>query len=539
MAGNQDIKNLETRIKELEAELASQKQNEQLLSKVVQQSIYSVAIVDVEGNLIYANPKLLSAYGLDIDNVMDQNWRDFISGDSTLPDHLEEMTETVLIKGETWRNEISDQSVTGEPIWRNSTISPIKASDGTITHILYTSEDITSRKNAEEALRSSEKKFRELVENIDEVFYILDTDGRFTYVSPMMEKLFGYEPSELINTFSSKLIYKNDRPAIIKEFQELGSGVRKPSEYRLVNKTGALRWVISHTRPIFENGKLVELRGLLSDITEQKRSQEIMIQTEKMMSIGGLAGGMAHEINNPLGAILQSLQMIVRRLAPNDPKNIKAAEKYGIDLDKLQAFFEDRHISNFLDGIKASGERAANIVANMLKFTRRSESKLAPTDIADLLERTVEMANSDFDLKNQYDFRNIEIIKEFDPEIPYISCTRIEIEQVVLNLLVNAAQSITEKTDCAQPRIILRTRKEKDYVRIEIEDNGQGMDEAVQRRIFEPFFTTKEEGTGTGLGLSVSYMIITKHHQGHIEVESEPNKGSTFIIQLPLNKTSS
>ena len=272
----------------------------------------------------------------------------------------------------------------------------------------------------------------------------------------------------------------------------------------------------------------------IDDITERVRIEEMMIQSEKMVSVGGLAAGMAHEINNPLGAIMQGAQNIQRRLSPNNEKYTAIAQEYGIDLNKLNRFLEDRNILRFLQGIRSSGERAARIISNMLKFSRRSESKLTYAQLYEVLDRSLEMANSDYDLKKKYDFRNIKIIKQYNMELKSVPCTETELEQVFLNLFRNATQAMTENSVDKTPTITLRTFIDGDMARIEIEDNGPGMDEETRKRIFEPFFTTKPVGTGTGLGLSVSYMIITNNHQGTMAVESELGRGTKFIIRLPL-----
>jgi len=244
---------------------------------------------------------------------------------------------------------------------------------------------------------------------------------------------------------------------------------------------------------------------------------------------------MAHEINNPLGGILQSTQNILRRISPDLPANAQAAAECGISLDAVRAYLEKRNILNFMDGIRISGQKAAEIVQNMLTFSRRSESRMAPVDLADLLNKTVELAAHDYDLKKKYDFRLIEIIRDFPPDFPKVRCAATEIEQVILNLLRNAAHAMSANKDPKTPsRITLRLRKEEDKARIEVKDNGPGMEENIRRRIFEPFFTTKEVGEGTGLGLSVSYFIITSNHKGSMSVESEPGKGSCFVIHLPL-----
>jgi len=157
--------------------------------------------------------------------------------------------------------------------------------------------------------------------------------------------------------------------------------------------------------------------------------------------------------------------------------------------------------------------------------------------MAALLDRAVELAGQDYDLKKNYDFRQIKIEREYDPSLPQVECAANEIEQVILNLLRNAAQAAYGwHGNGLKPVIRLRTSLEGDMARIEVADNGPGMEEDVRKRVFEPFFTTKPVGVGTGLGLSVSYFIVTSNHRGLIEVESSPGKGACFTVRLPLRQ---
>lgn len=149
------------------------------------------------------------------------------------------------------------------------------------------------------------------------------------------------------------------------------------------------------------------------------------------------------------------------------------------------------------------------------------------------------LAENDYDLKKKYDFRQIEIVREYETPSPLTPCEHTKIQQVFFNLLKNGAEAMHAKPQTAgevNPRFTLRVRGESDMLRIEIEDNGADMSDAVRKRVFEPFFTTKEVGVGTGLGLSVSYFIVTENHGGAMAVESSPGKGSTFIIHLPLER---
>lgn len=275
----------------------------------------------------------------------------------------------------------------------------------------------------------------------------------------------------------------------------------------------------------------------IDDVTARMRIEEIMVQTEKMLSVGGLAAGMAHEINNPLGGILQGAQNIMRRIDPTLPANRKAAEESGCDLENLHTYMTSRGIIRFLEGIRESGQRAASIVSNMLEFSRSSDSRWSRVAIPHLVERTLELAANDYDLKKKYDFRHIEIVQDFAPDLPEVLCMPTEIEQVLLNLFKNAAQAMPERGQRADaPRITVRGALEGDRIRLDVADNGPGMVEDVRRRVFEPFYTTKNVGEGTGLGLSVSYFIITTNHGGSFSVQSEPGSGTMFSIRLPLTQ---
>ncbi|WP_296234159.1 sensor histidine kinase [Pseudomonas sp. UBA4617] len=273
----------------------------------------------------------------------------------------------------------------------------------------------------------------------------------------------------------------------------------------------------------------------IDDITQRLSLEEMMVQSEKMLSVGGLAAGMAHEINNPLGAILHNVQNIRRRLSPELPRNLEQAEELGIDLVTVNRYLDSRDVPQLLDGIQQAGARAAKIVTHMLSFSRRSNRQLAPCDLPALIDQAVEIAGNDFDLAIGFDFKGTAIVRQFDPELGPVPCTANELEQVLLNLLKNAAQAIHQRSKPSEPgRIILRTRLNPPWAEIQVEDNGVGMPEGVRKRTFEPFFTTKDIGQGTGLGLSVSYFIITNNHKGQMEVQSTPGQGTCFTLRLPL-----
>lgn len=272
----------------------------------------------------------------------------------------------------------------------------------------------------------------------------------------------------------------------------------------------------------------------VDDITERVNMEEMMAQTEKMLSVGGLAGGMAHELNNPLGGMVQGIQNVQRRLSPDLAKNRSAASRIGITLEQMQQYFSDREINKVLDSIANAGERASMIVNNMLRFTRKSEMTFQLVNMTDLIDETIELAEVDYDLKKKYDFRKITIERKYQKDMRPVNCIPGEIQQVILNLIRNTAQAFASNNHESDHALItLYAKQDSGKFYLEIEDNGPGINEQTKKRIFEPFFTTKAPGEGTGLGLSVSYYIIHDEHHGEMNVESTLGKGTKFSIMIP------
>ncbi|MAR02017.1 MAG: hypothetical protein CMI00_15950 [Oceanospirillaceae bacterium] len=276
-------------------------------------------------------------------------------------------------------------------------------------------------------------------------------------------------------------------------------------------------------------GQMARLVIRIDDVSQRQRMEEIMVQTEKMMTVGGLAAGMAHEINNPLGAILQNLQNIRRRLQPDMPANQRVADNLQLSLESLHQYLTEREVLRFFDHIQDAGERAAAIVANMLQFARNDHSQKRSIRLEELLEETFTIAASDLSLGD--------ISTDIDPQDKQrsIRCVPSEIQQVLLNLLRNAGQALDDMPQSHVAEILLSVQFTADQVIFRVSDNGPGIPADVAAHIFEPFFTTKEVGEGTGLGLSVSYFIVTSHHQGQMVYRPGPGGvGACFEVRLPL-----
>jgi signal transduction histidine kinase len=279
----------------------------------------------------------------------------------------------------------------------------------------------------------------------------------------------------------------------------------------------------------------------VEDVTERLRIERTIAQSEKMMSIGGLAAGVAHEINNPLAGIMQSAQVLENRLNSGLKRNQEIAVECQTDMQTIALYLDKRGIPGLLQGIRSSANQAAKIVSNMLTFSRSNSVIEKPSfemiNLVDLVENTLQLLSSDFDLRQGYDFRRIRLQREFAEALPAVNCEGTLIQQVVFNILKNSAQAFSGYEDGqAEPHICLSLLQAGDSVQLRIADNGPGMSKEVRQRIFEPFYTTKGVGHGTGLGMSVAYFIVTEYHQGSIEVDSEPGRGTTFTICLPIDQ---
>jgi PAS domain S-box-containing protein len=404
------------------------------------------------------------------------------------------------------------------------------------TAVLSVAMDITEQKHAKEEVARMRLYLKNIIDSMPSMLIGVDPWGYITVLNQPAEQAGGASWEAAQGRFFGDVF-----PQLESQFEPVRQAIRLGHPIKTPRMTldvqGELHYADVMVYPLMADGASGAVIRV-DDVTARVRIESMMVQTEKMLSVGGLAAGMAHEINNPLGAILQGSQNIQRRLAPDLPQNRAAAEAVGVDLHQINRYLEARHIPRFLEGIREAGTRAAKIVTDMLSFSRRSESRFSPVDLEELLETVLRLAASDYDLKKKYDFKRIAIERDYDPTLRLLYCDKTEIEQVILNLLKNAAQAMAED-DTPAPTITLRTRRTTDYGLIEVVDNGPGMDEKTLKRVFEPFFTTKDVGVGTGLGLSVSYFIITEQHHGRLAVISKPGQGACFSIHLPLTRETS
>ncbi len=430
-----------------------------------------------------------------------------------------------------------------------------------------------------DALKESELRFRHLSDSVPVLIWVCDAKGRMVYLNTHWSRVTGHAPEQLRHEGWIDLIHPEDRPGHLTAVDD-GLKGRQPFTYeiRLRQEDGHYRWYQESAVPRHSpQGEFLGLIGSATDINARKRAEEILLharsrleaevtrqtaelrdtnerlerekaeqrnliqrlqdaqdqllQSEKMASIGQLAAGVAHEINNPVGYIasnLSTLEEYARNLiqlidlCAEAEGLLPATERERLDRARMQMDFDFMR-QDLIELIRESlqgTDRVKRIVQDLKDFSHVDESEWQLADLHKGLTSTLNVVHNELKYK-------AEVILELG-ELPAINCLAAQINQVFMNLLVNAGQAIEEKGT-----ITIRTGVRDDWVWIEVADTGSGIPAENLSRLFEPFFTTKPVGKGTGLGLSVSYSIVAKHG-GRIEVESEPGQGSVFRIWLPV-----
>ena len=414
-------------------------------------------------------------------------------------------------------------------------------------HFVESFIDISDRKKAEEELKQSEQRYRNLVENISEGMMELDEQGNSTFCNQRMAEILGYDHSEMLQVNNFKLIEPSARGLLEREWQERRQGKVGRYELIFVKKDGARVPLMVFSSPVIdEQGNFKGALVIMSDITEHKMLESQLLQSQKMEAVGQLAAGIAHEINTPtqyvtdniqfLGnsfgsilGILREYEALRGRLQAGEEvaETCSALEARGREID-LEYLLEEVPLA--LSQTREGLNRITKIVRSMKEFAHPGLETKGLLNLNQAIETTVTVA------RNEWKYvAEVETI--FDPDLPSIFCIPGQINQVFLNILVNAAQAIAgeveDKSD-QKGKIEIRTIKKDREVEVRISDTGPGIPSSIRERIFEPFFTTKEPGKGTGQGLSIAHRIIVQNHQGQLSVVSDPGQGTTFIIKLPV-----
>ena len=389
--------------------------------------------------------------------------------------------------------------------------SPVKNEAGEIVAVMEVCLDITRRKQLEESLDRSEKKYHAIFNNIPNPVFVLEME-RLTILdcNHSVTAMYGYSPEELKQRSFLDLFSERDRMIYGQGF----SDAAVLNKVQQIHRSGRILFADIWLRPCEYPGRQV-LLVTTSDITERLETEQQFLQASKMATLGEMATGVAHELNQPLSVIKTAASFLIKKTSRNEP-------------------LEPETLGNMLQKIDTNVDRATRIIVHMRQFARKSEACLDRVRIVEVIERAVDI------FSQQLKVRGIELVWDVEPDLPCVVGDPGRLEQVFINLLLNARDAIEAKgagkeTSSEGRRIVIGVKRNGNYVCVEIADTGIGIPKAIQEKIFEPFFTTKEVGKGTGLGLSISYGIV-KECGGSIQVRSVEGQGATFILCFPVRE---
>ena len=484
---------------------------------------YGTAIADLEGRLLYVNDAFARMHGYTIEEVIGEHLSIFHTA--------EQMKEVDKLNAQMQR----EGSFTAQEAWhtrKDGTVFPALMNGATVCdhngnplYMSVTATDITERKRADDALRASEQRFRDVVLSSSDWIWEVDAEGRYTFTSGRLEAVLGYKPEELLGKTPFDLMPEEEVERIREVFTQLAA--RKDKITDLVNwnvhKDGHLVCLLTNGVPMLDDdGSLLGYRGVDKDITERKRAEEerrkfeAQIQhAQKLESLGVLAGGIAHDFNNLLAGILGNADLALVNLPGASP----AREN--------------------LEEIKSASVRASDLTQQMLAYSGKGQFVIAALDLNKLVEEMVHLLRASISKKAT-------VTLDLATELPPVEGDAGQLQQVVMNLITNASDAIGERAgvivistgilDADQTYLSQGNAgdmlPEGRYVVLEVSDTGCGMDKATRAKIFDPFFSTKF--TGRGLGLA-AVLGIVRGHGGTIKVDSEPGAGTSFTVLFPCS----
>jgi two-component system, cell cycle sensor histidine kinase and response regulator CckA len=483
-----------------------------LMSTQQEVSIDGILVTNEMGKIVSYNNQFVKMWNISpdvIESKIDRLILEAILNKMTEPrESVEKMDYIVTHKNESSWNEITlkDNRIFDHhstPMWGAD-----KKYYGRVWHF----RDITERKNIENALRESEKNYRELINGMNETVWIIDFNGDLVDVNDTAIKTLGYSKEELIRIG----LFEIDS-SLKKEDIKALAGTMPEDELQIFETThkakdGKIIPVEVYSSLIVYQGKK-SILSIARDITERKRAEEAVRQMQKMEGLGTLAGGIAHDFNNILGIILAYNTGIKRY--KDDPKKMELAT----------------------DTITKAVDRGKTLVQQILTFARKTETAFGAVNVNEVVMEIMTMILETFP-------KTLTYAQNFEKGLPYINADRNQLYQALLNLCVNARDAmpnggmLTINTRIVTGADLIVKHPDimdNNYICIEVNDTGEGMSDDVKMRIFEPFFTTKGIGKGTGLGLSVVFGVI-QTHKGFVDVESEVGKGTTFKLYLPALK---
>ena len=447
--------------------------------------------------VIYVNRATTRLTGYSEEELIGKSLR-ILQGPKSDQEAAAEMRRAIR-DGRSCNVEILNYRKDGQQFWNRVRITPLHDMDGTLTHFIGVQTDITKQKEVELALKDSEATLRSIAESSPDYIFQTDLNGNIQFINRTVPDL---NVRDVIGTSVHNYVPEAFHQVVRETYQRVSkTGCPQAYEVQYHTKDGEVRHFEANVGPVLHDGNVVALTTNSRDVTERRREQEYLRHTERLASLGTLAAGIAHEINNPMSAAWAAAEAA---------KKVKGKAGKEPILDEC------------LDAVSDAVQRCQVIIDNVLRFARQEPSEKEPCNLRDLVERAVETTTHFVNTNNS-------LIKTHHEEgLPHPVVNPAEIEQVLVNLIRNSVQAGATTIDVS-------TRCHDDTVCVSVKDNGQGIADSDLPHVFVPFFSS-DESRGTGLGLSICYGIV-EDHDGRIEADSKIGEGATFTIWLPIGKS--
>ncbi|HEY49167.1 MAG TPA: PAS domain S-box protein [Dehalococcoidia bacterium] len=465
------------------------------------------AVFHIKGGVItWCNDRVEDIYGHSGEELLGKSVDFFFPSKDVLRGYISRVSEVMSKKG-FYRGTDKFKRKDGSVVDIEYSLSQIPARDP--IELIAVARDVTERRQMEENLRRSEERFRHLIENSSDVIVIIGGDGTIKYESPSIEHVLGYKPEELISQDGFSFAHPDDMPTVIDIFTRL---IQNPDEpvsvvLRVRHKDGSWRIAEAAAQNLLDDSSVEGIVINFRDITERRQAEEERRKLEReaqvasrLATVGQMASGIAHEINNPLASVIGFSQLLLKRDIPED-------------------------IRHDVEIINNGSQRVSSIVKRLLTFAGQQRLERGFVNINDILTTTLALR------AYQLELDNIDVITQLDPDLPWTVADSGQLQQVFLNLVMNAETEM--RLAHSGGKLSIKTERDGDIIRISFKDDGPGIASENLERIFEPFFSTRDTGEGTGLGLSICHGIVAEHN-GQIYAQSELGKGTTFIVELPL-----
>ncbi|MCB9248290.1 MAG: PAS domain S-box protein [Ignavibacteriales bacterium] len=537
-----EITDLKTQISDLQIEIREQNHRINLYGDIFNSSILSTVITDFSGKIIWVNKAFCNLTGYTFEEVSNKNPKVLKSGKHD--DSFYKNLWKTIKAGNVWQGEITNKKKNGELYHEKIAITPIFDSKNEITHFVATKQDITNQKIKDNDLNELYIKYEELAYIFNQspaigFLWSANDDRTVEFVTENI-KQFGYSPSEFYTqdlTFSD-IIFPADKEKVVNETKEI---IKKGKEkikqhYRIITKKGEIRWVDSYGFVRFEDqNSVTHIQGVLLDVTERKIAEEDakqqleqLMQADKMIALGTLVSGVAHEINNPNNFVLLNIPLIEKIWNNALPILEQYYEQNGdFNLgDNLKYSKIKNSMPLLISGIHDGSQRIKTIVEDLKSFARKDDQGFdQEVDLNKVIKAASNLAANL--ISKSTDNFNINYLK-----VPVIvKGNKQKLEQVMINLIENSCQALSSRKES----VTIDIEKDTEFAIINVRDGGKGIEQNKLKKITDPFFTTKRNKGGTGLGLSITSKIIMQH-KGSLNFDSKENVGTTATIKIPLKK---